>query len=238
MKKYIFAVSITILLLSVLLTACSKKNEITDDYGRTHVIATDKDGNILQDPWGNLYEEVTDSDGNTVTQAYDYPVISTNKKKSVVENAVLKMTVPDDWEVSDSESVFRLRHLGKCVDSGIASCQLEVGFESKYTLENTVAQYINSIKKLDKTGELFTEPEQFDAEISGTSAKGVTYSSVDTESVVYCYFIEKGQNIIKIEANVYDGCYNRESIEALLDESCTLKELPTLKTTASETSGN
>lgn len=238
MKKCISVVAILILMLSVLLTACAKKNEIIDDYGKTHVIATDKDGNLLQDPWGNLYEEVTDADGNTVTQAYDYPVVSTNKKRTVIENAVLKMELSDDWKASDSASVFRIRHMGKCVDVGIAACQIEVTFDSQYTIEDNIADYLKSVRELDKTGELFSEAEQFDAKICGVSAKGITYSSTDTEAVIYCYFLEKGQNIIKIEANVYDGCYTREGMEAFLNACCTLKELPTPEATASETVTN
>ena len=233
MKRYITALSIVVLLLAVMLTACSKKNELVDDYGRTHVIATDKDGNLLQDPWGNLYEEVTDKDGNEVTQAYSYPDVSTNKRESVIENAVLKMKVSDDCEVSGLSNVFRLRHIGKCVDLGISSCQIEVSFGSQYSLDSTISNYIGTIDKLNLSGAVFTEPVQSDTEIAGLAAKCVSYSSEDTESDIYCYFVKKGLNVMKIEANVYGGCYDGDSIKAFLDKSCTFKELPTLSTTAS-----
>ena len=60
MKKYLVAVSVIILILSVLLTSCGKKNVYVDEDGNSHKFVTDEDGSRKIDEFGNYYEVVTD----------------------------------------------------------------------------------------------------------------------------------------------------------------------------------
>jgi hypothetical protein len=235
-KKSLIVMSATAVILGILLTSCGKTNTVTDTDGKSHVIVTEKGGVTAQDPWGNLYEQVTDANGNTVTQAYDYPAVSTNKSGSKVENAVLSIKVPKEWEISENTTAIRLRHQkGPCVKDGEPACQLDFTYRSDFSRDEVCALYAAEVKDLKSYNSNVTNDTEYDTTILGIAAKALSYHVDGADTTVYYFCIEKGESIIEITANVYDNCYDSKSIEELINSCCTLKELPTLASTIATT---
>lgn len=232
MKKSLAILSAAIIILSIGLTACGKPdNKISDSSGNTHVIVTDEDGNMKQDPWGNLYESITDADGNSVTQAYGFPTIVTNKSNSVIENAVLTVKVPKHWKTSGSASLFRLRHTGECVKVGEEPCQIDFTYRSDLTAEETYNRYITKTENMNTLGLGADEIKKYETTLSGEKAKAASYTVSAEDTSVYYFCIEKGESIIEITAYVYEKCYDKDTIEELLNSCCTFKDLGKYTTT-------
>ena len=235
MKKTLIILSASVALLGIGLTACGKSDVITDKDGKTHVIVTQKGGDVAQDPWGNLYEKVTDQDGKTVTQVYDFPVIKTNRFKSKVENGVLTVDVPGGWEVSDS-TVMRLRHKkGNCVKADEAPCQIEFTYRSDRTRDEVYELYTKYISKLRSVSEDISAEKSFEVKICGIGAKAFSYHMDNADSTVYYFCVAKGETVVEITADIYDECYDEKSITELINSCVTLKELPSLTTLPAET---
>ena len=235
MKKSIMILSASVALLGIGLTACGKSDIVTDKDGKTHVIVTQKGGEVAQDPWGNLYEKVTDRNGETVTQVYDFPAIKTNRFKTKVENGVLTVKVPGGWEISDA-NVMRLRHKnGKCVKADEPPCQIELTYRSDRTRDEVYEIYMNYISKLRSVSENISAEKSFNVKICGIDAKAFSYHMDDTDSTVYYFCVAKGETVVEITADIYDECYDEKSITELINSCVTLKELPSLTTLPAET---
>lgn len=236
MKKSLLAVSSLILVFAVTLSSCGKNSVYKDEYGNTHVAATEKGGVTKQDKFGNLYEVVTDVDGKTKTQVAKFPDVMTNKSNSWIENGVLHIDVPKGWETSGSSQKIILHHAGECTDTGTPRCELTFTHSTMSTVEEEYAKYLKNVKYLiDNSGEC-SELKEYETKLLGTTVKAISYKLDKSNIYSYCYFVQKEIPIIRIETYAYDKCYTEDELIALLEECVTLKELggeiPTTTTTA------
>lgn len=226
MKKTFISISVLILAISVVFTACSNgDNIIVDKYGDTYVAVTDDDGNKLQDSWGNLIIEVTDEDGEKATQKYVFPEKITNKKNTEIENAVVKIKVPDRWEINQSSSLVRLSHKEKCSSSGNAECQIDFTYQNNYTLQEVYNNYIISVIELSSLGDDIKNIKEDEITLMGKEAKVVYYSIESTNADVYYFAIENELAMIEIKAYVFDDCYSYEELVELINSCATVKKL-------------
>lgn len=241
MKKTLAIISALILVLSVSLTACGKKNTFTDSYGNTHVAVNEK-GSTKQDEYGNLYE-VVEKDGTTRTQIFEFPSAMTNKSQSWIENGVLRMKVPKGWQTSGLSSQTVLYHSGKCTETGNSHCQIEFTHNTMRSVDELKEKYLEPVRWLvERSGEC-SDLKEYETELLGLKAKAVSYKFDKTDITCYCYFIQHGIPTIQIEVYAYKDCYSEEAVIELLNENCKLKdlggEIPTnTTTTASSETAN
>jgi hypothetical protein len=212
---------------SVVLTACGNSNVIVDKDGYTYIAVTDEDGSKVQDKWGRLIIENTDADGNSVTQVYEFPDKITNKRNTKAENAVVNVTVPDGWEISQETSFLRLRHSGKCTKSGISACQIDFSYQQNLTLQETYNEYLTNTVKLSSVGGEISDITEYEVTLMGKNAKAISYRVASENTDVYYFCIDDGEPMIEITASVYDKCYDKDSIVELINSCATVKELPT-----------
>lgn len=236
MKKSLIILSALLLVFATALTACGNKNVITDKNGHTYVPVTDDDGVKLQDKWGRLIIEKTDADGNKVTQPYEFPDKITNKRNSEIENAVVKVNVPSDWEVSKDTSFVRLRHSGKCTKSGVPACQIDFTYEQNKTLQETYNSYLTNVVELNGLGDSISDIKEYEVTLMGKNAKAISYRVASENTDVFYFCIDDGEPMIEITASVYDKCYNSDSIVELINSCGTVKELPTDEVSTNATS--
>ena len=223
MKKTLAVVSALILVLSVGLTACGKKNTFIDHNGNSHV-AVNENGVTKQDCFGNLYE-VIEKDGTTRTQICEFPSAMTNKAQTWIENGVLRMKVPKGWNTSGISSQTVLYHAGKCTDTGNPHCQIGFKYETMKTVDEYKEKYLEPVRWLvERSGEC-SDLKEYETELLGLKAKAISYKFDKTDVTCYCYFIQQGIPAIEIEVYAYKDCYTEEAVIELLNKYCTLKDL-------------
>lgn len=235
MKKSIIAISAIIIVASIFFTSCGKELTAMDSSGKEHIIVTDKNGNTPQDQFGNIYEEITDKDGKKATQLYDYPVVSTNKSMSVLENAAIKLEVPKDWKASGDRSVFRLRHTGKCADLNIPQCELNAEIVRALTQQETYDEYKANVRGIAAANHDVTNIKEYKAKICGIEALAISYHIDSDNSTVLYYVIPNGYINVQFIVIVDDKCYNNDSVVELINSCVTLKDLGETSTTQATT---
>lgn len=232
MKKYLVAVSALILVLSVLLTSCGKKNVYVDDEGNSHKFITNDDGSRKLDRFGNFYEVVTDKNSKTTaTQLYAYDSVSTNKAKSVVENQFIKIKVPNDWKFEETSNKILLHHSGKCTKAGDAACEISIDSSVSLGVDALYEKKISPARWLTEYSGECGKLNEYDTKVLGCSAKAFSYTLNETDMTCCNYFFKKGVYTVNIEVFAYKDCYTEEQILELLTEICTLKNLPESQTT-------
>lgn len=233
MKKYLVAVSVIILVLSVLLTSCGKKNVYVDEDGNSHKFVTDEDGSRKVNELGNYYEIVTDKNSKTTaTQIYAFNALSTNKARSVAENQFLTMKTPKDWKLEDNSKKILMHHTGECSKAGDALCEITIECSTSLGIDSFYEKIIGPARWLvEYTGEC-EKLTEYDTKLLGCSAKVFSYYFNETDMTCYNYFFTKGICTTHIEVFAYKDCYTEEQVLELLNENCTLKNLPAPQTTA------
>ena len=237
MKKSLAIISALILVLSVSLTACGKKNIFTDGNGKSHVAVNEK-GSTKQDEFGNLYE-VIEENGTTRTQIHEFPSAMTNKSQSWIENGVLRMKVPKGWKTSGITTQTVLYHSGRCTETGNSHCQIEFKYNNMKTVDELKEKYLEPVRWLvERSGEC-SDLKEYETELLGLKAKAVSYKFDKTDITCYCYFVQQAIPVIQIEVYAYKDCFSEEAVIELLNKNCTLKdlggEIPTTTTTTEAT---
>lgn len=97
MKKQIIAGICLLALLISVFAACAKKQFITDEEGRTHVLALDKDGSTMVDDKGWL--AIQNEDGTAYVTFPKYI-----RHKDMLETYHFKLPLPEVWEM-DGETL-------------------------------------------------------------------------------------------------------------------------------------
>lgn len=224
-KSYIYIIAAFIVIISVVFTACGNSNIYVDQENYSHVIVTNEDKQPIQDKFGNLYEEVQDKDGNTVTQIVNYPTVSTNKNSSVMENAGVRMEVPRGWKNTGYSNVFRLHHMGKCVDIYNAPCEIELAIVKNHTQQEVHDENKNTVNYFMAKNNNVSDVKEYTAEICGKKAL-VASCHFDEEGYTSRYFsIQNGYIVVKITVLTYDECYDNDSVVELLNSCLTFKDL-------------
>lgn len=227
MKKTFITISIAILTVSLIFTACTNSNNIiVDKYGDKYIAVTDDDGNMVQDQWGNLIIEVTDEKGEKATQKYIFPEKITNKKNTKIENSVVKINLPDKWEIEKNSALVRLVHNGKCSESKDSVCQIDFGYQNNYTLQEVYNNYMVSVVNLSTLGDDVKNITEDEITLMGMDAKVIYYSIESTNADVYYFVIENELAMMEIKAYIFDDCYSYESLVELINSCATAKKLP------------
>lgn len=242
MKKSLLAASALILAFAVTFTACGKvNNTFKDSSGNTHVALTDKDGNLVQNEYGYLFEKVTDKDGKTVTKQVAFPEVMTNKANTKAENAAMKINLPHGWRNSGLTSKMTIWHSGECTKSGSPKCEITFSYDLQLVKESLYENYLREIQFIINSG-AGEGLKVYEKDLLGHKAKTVSYKLVDSGIFCYCFFIQNGPFAIRIEAYTSDRCYTEEQLIAMLDSSCTLKDLggkePTTEASTTEASAS
>lgn len=225
MKKSLAVVSAVILCLSIALTACGNNRTYSDEYGKTHVAITGKDGEKVTNEYGYLYEEVTDASGNPRTQLFEFPSVCTNKRETVVENAVMSIEIPKNWKISGSNRKLSLAHSGDCTEMGVSHCEINVSYSAMETVDSLYDLYIGPVNYLTRATYEAEDLKEYETTLFGKTAKACSYRLVNSDITCYCYFFNNGIPAIQLETYAYDKCYTEEELKALLEESITLKDL-------------
>lgn len=120
MQKKIIAVSLVVLMISVLLASCGNKYLMAELGGVERPLVTDAEGNTEIDNEGRVAVYVTDSkgnlqydaDGNPQKNYYALPDKSINGQS--LETLVYKFTMPDGWKLKDDGVFYKDGTDDKC----------------------------------------------------------------------------------------------------------------------------
>lgn len=235
MKKSIAVISVLIILLSITLTACSKKNVIYDENGEKHVLLTDRHGDFVQDEYGVIYEVVTNSLGEQETKNFVFPEKITNKRNTKIENTFIKLDIPRGWLDFSNGDKISMQHKGECLDMNRAQCQIDVRFDVMATNDDLYKDYIEPVRWLVKSQFSFDELKEYETEICGLPAKAVSYRATDEGGTFYYYLVERGLAAFEIEAYACNDCFTEDEIKEIVGKAYTLKDLGGVRPTVTST---
>lgn len=212
MNKRIFTGILVIMVIVMSFVACSKELTVTDSFGKTHVILTDKQGNSLRNEQGFLYEEIEDSDGSTFTQIVEFPGVINNGK--YIENNFIKIQIPNGWIFDEYLTVLRINHK----DDQSFSCH--IGGESTYGIdfEEKYKKTLSDMKQL--SGALGSECEESTVKLHGVEAKKISYyveNPDDDNSKWITYLFEKSNVVFKFDVTLNENCIDEINVEEIIN---------------------
>lgn len=212
-----------VVLIALSFTGC-KKNIYVDDNGVSHTLVM-KHGEAVQDKYGNFIVKDKDENGKKVESIVKYPVV-TEAGKDAIQNAVIKMKVPDGWKYNSSIKAFRLQHKD-CPSDAVCQIDVEIrtdkNVDEEYRRVLAAHEVINFVAGDDS---IITGIEKFTTKIFGHEAKAYKTRIYD-ESTYYCYVFAYENYTVDFIFNIQDGCFeNKFNPEDFIKENVTLKTLP------------
>ncbi len=235
MKKSIAVISILVVLFSICLTACTRKNVIIDENGEKHVLATEKNGDFVQDEYGNVFEEVTNESGEKVTKNFIFPDKVTNKRGNKIENTFVKLKIPHGWKDFSANNKLSIQHEGTCLDMNTTECQIDVKWDIMAANETLYENYRGPVRWLVEYNSDFGDLKEYETEICGLKAKAISYRALKEGGTFYYYLVEKGLAAFEIEAYAYDECFTEDEIKEVVSSAYTLKDLGGVRPTVPST---
>ncbi len=222
MKRTI-AVVCAAALIAVSFTGC-KKNIIIDEHGDEHKMVM-KNGDPVQDEYGNIIEKITNKDGKKAEGSVTFPVVMKSDKKTI-QNAAIKMNIPDKWKFDENIKAFRLQH-ADC--TGDAVCEINVEIQDHMTVEEEYR------RKLAAQQAVFyvSGDESFNPKIEESTTKlfgkeTKVFKSVYEDSVYYYYIFDHSRYTVGFSFILNNECFDENfKPEDFIKENVTLKTIPT-----------
>lgn len=184
-KRKTVAFFIIFVLMLGLFGACKKATKgivITDNEGKTRVLATNKEGETMTDDAGNLIIMATGLDGEQETQRVAMPDYYVSGK--TIETKNYTVHIPKGWEQDTGLGDVKLVH---------QKTQSEI---------NLVTMKDKTLESAIESAELFIEPieeqggtvETTKTTIYGVEATKYVMANVDTGTITF-YIFEKDENV-------------------------------------------
>lgn len=223
MKRAI-ALICAVVFITLIFSGC-KKDIITDRHGVTHKVEM-KHGEFLQDKYGNLIEKCTNENGEEQQDVVFFPVVVKTGKR-VIENAFLKMKIPEGWNFNENINVFRIQHK-ECPDE--ITCEVTVDVTDEYDLKSLYARDLAAKQIIaEATGdtEAATDFKTLDGKIFGKETMGFTCKLYD-DSTFYYYAFSYSNQIISFSIIMNNQCIKSGfDPKEFITENVTLKKIPT-----------
>lgn len=189
MNKKIIAVSLVILIITVMFAACGKDKGYkldVDNDGFTHAYATDAEGNTVLDEEGSIIvyqtekngEIATDENGNKKENRVEMPYAVIKGNEYITKD--YKFTAPDGWAVDKTSGLY----IAVSKD-GLSQIQLEISDKSESEFDKYIAEGIaetkEAVEKLQKNG-VNAELKEGKVEITANKLNGY-YALLNAQSV-------------------------------------------------------
>lgn len=222
MKRTIALICAAVLI-ALSFTAC-KNNNYVDDKGVSHTLVMKK-GEPIQDEYGNLVEKYI-KDGEKVTAPIPYPVV-TQSDKHTIQNAVLKLNIPDGWEFDESVKAVRLHHKD-CGYEGV--CEINVEIQDRMNLDEVYKHVLaaQEVINLVSGEEVVTgDIKQSETKIFGLKTK--IFESPQRDNKTYMYYVFYYERYtVGFSFIMNNDCFDKSfDPEAFIKENVTLKKIPT-----------
>lgn len=223
MKRTIALVCASVLV-AMTFTSC-KKEVVVDTHGVTHTLVM-KHGDPVQDEYGNMIEKYTDENGKQVTAPFAFPEV-TKAGKNAIQNAMIKMKIPKDWEFDESVKAFRIKHKN-CTHEG--KCELFVEIQDNKTLDEEFRRKLAAQEVVNIVGgddSIVTDIKKFSTKIFGLETKA--FKSAHQGDMTYYYYVfYYKNNTIGFSFVMNNGCFDKSfDPEAFIKENVSLKTIPT-----------
>lgn len=222
MKRTI-AVICAAALIAVSFTGC-KKNIIIDEHGDEHNIVMKK-GDPVQDEYGNIVEKITDKNGKKAEGSVTFPVVMKSDKKTI-QNAAIKMNIPDEWTFNEEIKAFRLQH-ADCADDAV--CEINVEIQDHRTVDEEYQRKFAAQQVIFRVGgdeSLNPKLEESTTKLFGKETK--VFKSQYEDSVYYYYIFAHSRYTVGFSFIINNDCFDKSfKPEDFIKENVTLKTIPT-----------
>ncbi len=223
--KRIIALVCAAVFMALSLTACGQKNIYVDRKGNTHKLVM-KHGDPVQDEYGNMIEKYVNSDGEKVTAPLMFPDV-TKSGENELQNAYIKLNIPNDWSFDESTYAFRIKHKD-INNSGV--CEIFVEAQDHATLDeeyrrNLAAQ--EALNDVSDDGKYVENIEESETEIFGLKTK--VFKSTQRNNITFYYYVfYYVRATVGFSFVMHDGCLgDKFDPKAFIEENVSLKTIPT-----------
>ena len=224
MKRTI-ALICAVILIALTFTSC-KKNIYVDGNGNTHKLVMKK-GEAVQDEYGNFVEKYRDDNGKKVTGPVEYPVV-TAAGKDGIQNAFVRLNIPEDWEYNETVKALRIHHKG-CPDE--AACEMTVECQDSKTVDEKFGQRLaaqDMIVIYSGDENVVTDVKDYTTKLFGKEVKAFKARQYDQATMYYYIFAFNKSVTVEITFLISDKCFDGKfDPEQFIKENLSLKTIPT-----------